>query len=193
MKTFFRFLWDLARTLSFLIVVLFLALAIFLFYNPALLRGQQDDTPFPAMSGVDYVASSEDAVSANFGNTFKEEQPSRIEITLANGIAYFKPDMIISVEDDTLTYLTEAGVKNFVINRYQLAPIYAACEKIERLQFVKGKNCVLNCRYLISITSKPIRAGNYAYNYYVEMESGRVIKTSKKVQQTLKRIMAGKQ
>ena len=187
MKLLLKFIFNVARNLSLVLVILFFCLAFYLQKHP----GQAEKWLCETSEEVLYPQVEE--AEADFISVQSIEIPEssrsakKLTIPTKEGTAYLRPSQIMYTDVDTLvtTNLQKIAITS------TLSRIHSVLEANGESCFFKTKNTILNCHYVMQVlrVSTKHPAGSYSYQDYVVMEDGKRIAISQDKSEELKNLL----
>lgn len=197
MKALFKFIFNVLRTLSLIIVLGVVGIVVFFSYNEeaaeSLLKALEEEAP-KAMSmpheeilyetGVDdedfYIESFEEVTANNYN-------AKKYEIPIKEGSVYLRPSEIMYVDIKNRTCFLKMTTGETIKPNLSLTDLYELLNKGESVSFFKTKSSILNCHYVQKIVREKYYHSGYKYNYYSIMNDSEKIKLSEDKVKDLKR------
>lgn len=189
MKLLLKFIFNVARNLSLVLVILFFCLAFYLQKHP----GQAEKWLGETSEEVLYQQEDEEEGEADFVSAQSFEIPEsnrsakKLTIPAKGGTAYLRPSQIMYTDKDTMvtTNLQKVAVSS------SLSQIHYVLESSGESCFFKTKNAILNCHYVMQVlrVSTKHSGGSYSYQDYVVMEDGKRIAISQDKSEELKNLL----
>jgi len=189
MKSLLRFIFNLIRNTSLVLVILFFCAGYYFDKHP---EEAKKLLPESSVEVLFHKVENDEQV-ADFVNIQGFEIPEsnrsikKITIPTKDGTAYLRLSQIMYADVDTLvtTNLQKIAISSSLIelnDRFQMDS--EAC-------FFKTKSTILNCHYIMQVirVGTKYRGGSYSYQDYAVMEDGKRINISEEKSKELKALL----
>jgi hypothetical protein len=191
MKSLLTFIFNAARNISLLLVILFFCFAYYFEKHPEQAEKWLSETSEEVLYQQEVEENEEgeaDFVSVqSFEIPESNRSAKKLTIPTKEGTAYLRPSQIMYTDTDTLvtTNLQKIAITS------TLSRIHAVLGANGESCFFKTKNTILNCHYVMQVirVSAKHPAGSYSYQDYVVMEDGKRIAVSQDKSEELKNLL----
>lgn len=191
MNSLLTFIFNAARNISLVLVILFFCLAYYFEKHPEQAEKWLSETSEEVLYQQEVVEEEEgeaDFVSIqSFEIPESNRSTKKLTIPTKEGTAYLRPSQIMYTDTDTLatTNLQKIAIAS------SLSRIHSVLEVSGESCFFKTKNFILNCHYVMQVlrVSTKHSGGSYSYQDYVVMEDGKRIAISQDKSEELKNLL----
>lgn len=186
MKFILKIIFNIARNISLVLVILFFLLVYYFEKYPEaadrILAGKSEKTLYQKSQKKSSGETSQSIEIPEYITSLK-----KLSLPMKGGTAYLRPSQIMYVYEDSLVTTT---LQKLAIS----LPLYQLFDKLQENEhtcFFKTKNAIFNCYYILQILQESTKhnSGSYSYQYYVVMEDARKISISDEKAKELKTLL----
>ena len=183
MKRVFKFLFNVIRNTSLIIVVGLISFFTYLAFNEdkaesmlAVLRAEEYQTSSIAQENTGNLKQESTAINEPPPDTYKSK---KIKIKVKGGFAYLRPSQVMYANSgDTVKIMTTNEIPiNAQLSLTALDTLLAEIDEEEC--FFRIKSAIINCKYVMQLAQESKKINdNYNYQHIVVMEDGEKINIS---------------